>query len=190
MCKETGRISSKLPLIYNCYLCGQEDNLNGYSSSVILDIMHKEKVCFNCAYWIDKIKNPPICREVIGGHYYIVNPFVKRPENIIKGFGGQEFYIRKLDGTLIKSNNVWHQGKIPRSFRDQLPDTANFLPLMVFQRLKRDPHRCTAKGCWDRYHCLRYDVASESTTPFNTVPTSHNIGDEHCPSFINKNILK
>lgn len=190
MCKEVeGFLPLDHPLVFNCSLCGQEDNLDEYNSCAILDIMRQKQVCFNCAFWIDKINNPPIGQEIIGGHHYIVHPFVKRPENIIKGFLGREFYIRKLDGTLIKSNNVWHQGKIPEHFKNQFPDTANFLPLMIFQRLANDPHICKAKGCWDRYHCLRYDKTSEGDIPFNIVPESHCAGDEHCPSFINKNVL-
>ena len=103
---------------------------------------------------------------------------------MILGFGGHEFYIRKFDGTLIKSNNVWHQGKIPEHFRKDLPDTADFLTLMDFQKLKNDPYKCMAKGCWDRYHCLRYDQSCEKDGPFNIIPDSHIPGNEHCPSFV------
>lgn len=60
---------------------------------------------------MDKIAHPDIGNEVIGSHYYIVYPFVKRPNNVIKGSEGKEFYIRRFDGTLIKSNNIWHQGE-------------------------------------------------------------------------------
>ena len=92
--------------------------------------------------------------------------------------------------TLIKSNNIWHQGEIPEHFRKQLPDTANFLSLITYTKLSNDPHKCHAKGCWDRYNCLRYNLSCERDGPFNKIPANHTIGDENCPSFININELK
>ncbi|MDU1634435.1 MAG: hypothetical protein E6834_17900, partial [Bacteroides ovatus] len=145
----------------------------------------------NCAFWMDKIAHPDIGNEVIGSHYYIVYPFVKRPNNVIKGSEGKEFYIRRFDGTLIKSNNIWHQGEIPEYFRKQLPNTANFLSLITYTKLSNDSHKCHAKGCWDRYNCLRYNLSCcERDGPFNKIPANHTIGDENCPSFININELK
>lgn len=46
--------------------------------------------------------------------------------------------------------------------------------------MKKD---CTAIGCYDRYHCNRYDLASEPTTYKLIIPESHNLGDEDCPSY-------
>ena len=45
--------------------------------------------------WI-KIAHPDIGNEVIGSHYYIVYPFVKRPNNVIKGSEGKEFIFGDL----------------------------------------------------------------------------------------------
>lgn len=75
---------------------------------------------------MDKIAHPDIGNEVIGSHYYIVYPFVKRPNNVIKGSEGKEFYIRRFDGTLIKSNNIWHQGEIPEHFRKTIARYCQF----------------------------------------------------------------
>lgn len=172
------------PAPFTCSLCGKTDDLSNYDPSEYLLLMHKHHVCFHCAFWMDKIQNPPVNREIINGHHYIIHPFAKRPHNVILGFGGHEFYIRRFDGTLIKSNNVWHQGKIPEHFRKDLPDTADFLTLMDFQKLKNDPYKCMAKGCWDRYHCLRYDQSCEKDGLFNIIPDSHIPGNEHCPSFV------
>lgn len=192
MCKTThGDVYNSSPECYTCKLCGQEENILQYNSSCkYLSIMAKQHVCFQCAFWIDKIANPPPNRMIIGGCHYTVHPFVRRPNNVLKGCGGKEFYIRKMDGTLIKSNNVWFQGEIPEHFRDQLPDMGHFLSLMTFQKLHNDTHTCSAKGCWDRYHCLRYDLSCEKDGPFNVIPTKHVIGSENCPSFINLSELK
>ena len=176
---------------YTCNVCQQEENIDDYDSSCkYLPVMAKQEICFKCAFWMDKIANPPPNRVIIGGFHYTIHPFVKRPNNVIKGFAGREFYVRKLDGTLIKSNNVWCQGEIPPQFRDKLPDTANFLSLMTFQKLFNNDYKCHAKGCWDRYHCIRYNLECESDGPFNNVPTNHIVGSENCPSFININELK
>lgn len=172
------------PSPFTCCLCGETDDFSNYVLSEYFWFMRKHHVCFTCAVWMDKIQNPSVGQEIINGHYYIVHPFARRPHNIVLGFGGHEFYIRRFDGTLIKSNNVWHQGEIPEHFRRELPDTADFLTLIDFQNLKNDPHKCTAKGCWDRYHCLRYDRSCEKNGPFNSVPSSHVAGDERCPSFV------
>lgn len=178
-------------LKFKCNLCHREDDLDGYIvNNAITQIMQERQVCFQCAFWMDKIAHPCEGTEIIGGHYYIVYPFVKRPENVLKGSYGKEFYIRKFDGTLLKSNNVWYQGEIPEHFRDQYPNTANFLSLLTYMRLLKDNHKCYAKGCWDRYHCVRYDLSCESGSPFNIVPKKHVIGNEKCPSFININKLK
>lgn len=154
--------------------------------SAYRDIMKEHHICFNCAFWQDRIDTPPYSHEVIGGKYYIVNPSVRRPINRIKGGRGMEYYIRRNDGTLIKTNNLWFQGEIPKQFRDRLPDTARFITLMGYQKLKKDPQKCTSRGCWDRYHCARYDKSCEKGGPWNVIPKNHHPGDENCPSFVNK----
>lgn len=174
------------PFLYKCQLCGNYDDLTDMYESELTPIMKKEQVCANCAFWMNIVKTPPANYEVINGMMFIVRPIVKRPLNYIKASEGTEFYIRKLDGTLIKTNNLWNLGEIPKHFIKHFPDTAIFLNLMTYQSLKNDPWVCHAKGCWDRYQCLRYDVASEDGKPFNIVPDNHVSGDERCPSFITK----
>lgn len=190
MYEEVEGVTSQ-PLIIKCHLCGATERLDDYgTSSPFYNTMREQHVCFSCAFWLDKIQNPPADREIIKGHHYTIHPTAKRPDNILRGFNGKEFFIRRFDGTLIKSNNVWHQGEIPERFRKDLLDTATFISLMTFQRLQNDSHRCLAKGCWDRYHCFRYDLSCEKDGAFNKIPTNHHIGDEHCPSFINIAELK
>lgn len=181
----------KQPIFYSCNICGKTDDLNMFDTQCALfKPMSEQHICHQCAYWLDIIQHPPLNMEVIGGVAYIANPFVHRPLQVIKGHFGKEFYIRKYDETLLRVNNLWNLGKIPERFREQLPDTANFLSLMTYQKLSKDPHKCYAKGCWDRYHCLRYNLQLEKDGPFNTVPDSHRVGSEECPSFINFNELR
>lgn len=176
---------------YTCHLCGKQTDIDEQiPGSIYLPLMLRENLCLSCAYWTDKINHPPVGMEIVDGYCLIVNPYVRRPDNLIKGGRGKELYLIKPDGTLIKSNNVWNQGKIPDRFRKQLPDTASNLRMLDYQRLKRNPFRCSAKGCWDRYHCLRYDLSCEADGPFNQVPPNHKIGSEKCRSLIQPKPLK
>ena len=193
MCEETeDALFYKQPVYYSCRICGATDDMNGYDDQChLLKIMKEQHICHHCAYWQDIIKNPPPNMEVIGGVVYVANPFVHRPLHVIKGNFGKEFYIIKPDRSLLRINNMWILGKPPDRFRQYFPDTAHFLSLMTYQKLSKDGFRCHAKGCWDRYHCFRYNLEIEKENgPFNTVPKSHRAGDENCPSFINFNELK
>lgn len=186
-----GVLFYKQPILFSCSICGATDDMNGYDEHCnLLQDMIAQRICHQCAYWNNIINNPPINMEIIGGNVYIANPFVHRPLQTIKGHFGKEFYIRRHDKSILRINNLWNLGKIPERFRKYLPDTANFLSLMTYQKLSKDTHECHAKGCWDRYHCLRYNLQTEKDGSFNSVPASHHIGDEHCPSFINVNELK
>lgn len=195
MCKENeGALGlNKYPLPYNCKLCGNQENPDDFcnENNRVVETMLKQHVCFNCAFWMNIINSQAPPGQIIIGHtYYIAHPYVKRPLNRIKGNNGKEMYIRIFNGELIKSNNVWCKGEIPEQFREQLPDTANFLSLMTFQKLANNNHKCYARGCWNRYHCIRYNMDCEKDGPFNTVPQSYIIGSDECPSFINKTELK
>lgn len=191
MYKEIEGLLQEQPKTLTCKLCGTTENLDEYNSSApMVQNMIDNHVCYSCAFWMQQIENPRPQQEVIGGHLYIVNPQVKRPDNAIKGMFGKEVYIRRFDESLLKTNNIWHIGEIPKHFLEHYPDTANFLSLFVYQKLKNYPFKCQAKGCWDRYHCIRYDLSNEKNGPFNKIPDKYTVGSENCPSFINFNVLK
>ena len=45
-----------------------------------------------------------------------------------RGFGGRSFTIRVLaTGGIVKTSDLWFNGKIPPRFRDRMPDTAEFV---------------------------------------------------------------
>ena len=93
-----------------------------------LKIMIDEKVCFKCAFWLDKIKNPSSNRIIIHNNHYMNSGRVdKKTARGFIGFGGRDFKIKMDDGIIIETNNLWHQGEIPLRFRDQLPDNAIFI---------------------------------------------------------------
>ena len=172
------------PIIFKCKLCENEDDYSLYNpDGEIFKIMVSDHVCYHCAYWMNIIKNPPIHYEVIDGLFFEVFPSAVRPFNRIMGGLGIEYYIRRFDGTLVKSNNIHVKGYVPEHFKDKFPDTAEFMDLIEFQKLKNHPKKCPSKGCYERYNCIRYDTDLEADGPFNTVP-EHEIGKYRCPQFI------
>lgn len=173
------------PLPFTCSICSKQDDYSDWDvSSRLFDVMMKHKVCHHCAFWIDLIEHPIYGHEIIDGFYFVIHPSIKRPLNVIGFSGGKEYYFRRNDGTLIKSNNVECKGQIPEQFKDKLQDTAVLLKLMDYQSLKNFPFTCAARGCWDRYNCIRYDIALEKEYgKFNEVPANHIPGSEPCPSF-------
>ncbi len=92
-----------------------------------------EKVIHMCAcsYWEERLtrhqaKTQEQC--IIDGDCYQVMP--EKPGLSIwsRGFGGQEFTIKRDDlDEPIKTRNLWYNGKIPPFFREQMPDNAKFV---------------------------------------------------------------
>lgn len=65
---------------------------------------------------------------VIGSNHYRIEPDGGGPRHM-RGHSGRLFRIRTLDsGEVIATRNLWHQGVIPPPWREQLPDTAEFIP--------------------------------------------------------------
>lgn len=178
----------EIPQIEICNCCLKEEWFDDYEiHSRISKIMADEHVCYQCAFWKDIIYHPEPCAEIINGAYWVIHPKVMRPFNLLKGRGGKEMYIRKFDGTLYKSNNVWCRGKIPKRFLSQLPDTANFITLQMFMKLKADNHTCYARLCELRHDCFRYNPDAENHQDPNAIISGNPIEYEGCRSFIHKN---
>jgi len=170
-----------------CSCCGVIYETDSFNEKMPLpQMMAKRKICFECAFWIHKIENPLQHREIINGEHYVFKP-VQEEKPYFQGYGGHEFYAIHNDGTIVTSNNVWYQGVIPERFRKRLPNTAKFISKTTFRKLNSNPFICKSAGCWDRYHCLRYDNSIEKQSgPWNQVPKTHKPGEEGCESFINK----
>lgn len=173
------------PIPFTCNVCGDSGDYIIYDAeSPLFYYMTKNHVCYNCAFWLDIIEHPIYNHEIIDGFYFIVHPFVHRPYHATGFSLGREYYIRKNNGKLIKTNNIECRGEIPAQFREQLSDTAVFLPMIAYQNLVNHPFECHARGCWDRYTCLRYNIEYEREEgAFNEVPENHIPGEEHCPSY-------
>lgn len=110
-----------------CRICGNTDSLERWVECDERRIMKKEGVCFQCAFWLEKIATTNENTVVVNGtRYTICNENVKTP---FRGFGGAEFNIEFFDGRKVISHNLWCQGNIPERFRSypELQDNAIFV---------------------------------------------------------------
>lgn len=123
-----------------CSCCKKEaEDPNEYIKGPIRSIMEKENCCFSCAFWKEKLNifkdDEKWC--IVDGISYHIKDFIKKLPNgsrIGIGSGGKTFYIKKKDGILFKSNNVWCQGYIPNHFKELIPDNAEFISKEEYEK--------------------------------------------------------
>lgn len=120
----------------DCHECGAHEELHWFKD--IEERLLRDKLCFSCAHWTDllKIKDRPDVVRVKDVHY-MVGGETNEP-TLWRGFGGDKFHIRFLDGREVKSTNVWCQGHIPDHFKTRLPDNAEFV--YAFKTNNGDAH--------------------------------------------------
>lgn len=122
-----------------CKKCKNSYDSGHYSDS-IREEMDKNEFCFSCQCWHDTLQYD---MEVIdnkawwmalsiNGHHYRAlakNKFVKASEvGFFLGFGGRKHIIRnKKTGEIVWTNNLWHQGQIPKNWKRDFPYNADFV---------------------------------------------------------------
>ena len=110
-----------------CRICGNTDSLERWVECDERRVMKKDGVCFQCAFWLNKIEIADENTVIVNGvRYTIGKENVKSP---FKGFGGVDFNIEFFDGRKVTSHNLWCQGDIPERFRTypELQDNAIFV---------------------------------------------------------------
>lgn len=169
-----------------CTCCGTRILFQGYDTQHRLThTMQQNTICYTCAFWKDIIDYPPEYMEIIGQKCMKVFPVAdKSDKSLILGGKGKMHYFVRNDLSVFQSNDIWVVGVIPERFQIQLQPTAHEITSKTFKRLQKNPMKCKARGCFDRYHCLRYNLELEKDGPFNPIPLKWNIGDEHCKFFI------
>ena len=68
------------------------------------------------SYWFDmyqKYIDKQECVVICDWKHYTIYP----PNNIMKGHGGDNFKIVRIDGTITYTENMWYQGRIPEYMR-------------------------------------------------------------------------
>lgn len=102
-----------------CPTCGQE--IGKFSSDERSMKEHGE--CFECSLWRERLSlldNPDIA--IIDGSFYIIGD----EDDLLRGFGGDEFVIRFKDGRTITTTNLWCGGHISEAWKSQFPNNADF----------------------------------------------------------------
>ena len=107
-----------------CSICGKEFDKTGYGSkySTICSICSSK--CFKKAFWHEKVDRKDEYLIIEGVCYYVGD---ENDKGSFRGFGGRKFFIRKRNGQLLKTTNLWHQGEVPEEFRDELRNNAEFI---------------------------------------------------------------
>lgn len=79
---------------------------------------------YTLKFWSEKIsiRNDSNVARIDGNHYIIGSG-----HNKTKGMGGSKFKIEFFDGRIVESDDLWHQGRIPESYRQVLEDNAKFI---------------------------------------------------------------
>jgi hypothetical protein len=83
--------------------------------------------CLTCAFWTEQFATPG--GLIINGNHYRIGDeptpeeHQRHPEHY--GFYGRRYTIRRNDGTVTVTHNLWHQGAIPA--RLTRPDNATFI---------------------------------------------------------------
>ena len=101
-----------------CRVCGKEMDRPAYGRTIC------SSECFHKAFWQEKVDRKDEYLIIDGCCYYLGDENYKGP---FRGFGGRKFYIRKRDGQLLKTTNLWCQGEVPEEFRDELCNNAEFV---------------------------------------------------------------
>lgn len=172
---------------YECTQCGKKVfyfNLN--INKRIGKKMHKEHLCWDCAFWNDIVESHKKNIEIIGDDCYEILPFRAKKSLRAGQFigGGKTKYILKKNGQCYRSNDYWYIGRVPVSFRLKLPPTAWWTNKHTYDSLTRYNGKCVVKNCMDRFHCYRYDFKVEYEEPGLFVPKEWQVGTEYCPAYI------
>ena len=129
-----------------CPICGGVDDTKEYINSQIRKIMEDKKVCFHCAYWYNVRERdysdtvyPYI--PVVVNHSHWSYPSLE-PVHFEKSYGWScrpvptMHYILFKDGRVAETNQLWHQGEIPKHFRCLIPNNAVFITREDFYHIR------------------------------------------------------
>jgi hypothetical protein len=112
-------------MVIICSVCEKEEELhwNLKCNKECVD----NKMCFSCNFWRNHHASHLDASLRIDGHHYMDCGSVENPNQFGVGHGGRRIKIRKFDGSIIETNNLWHQGAIPSHWKNKLPDNAEFV---------------------------------------------------------------
>ena len=105
----------------NCEICGQQIEKSMFSNAVLCSAK-----CHTAHYWLERVKNKDSKTQVvIGDTMYQIEP--EDDIGAFRGYDGALFYVKFYDGRLVRTTNLWFNGKIPEAFRSLLPPNAELM---------------------------------------------------------------
>lgn len=99
-----------------CIICGRDIEESIYSE----DLCSSE--CFYTNFWNKVIDDTAI---IINGECYHDGGKKSKGYSGFMGFGGRLFKIKKNNGEIIETNNLWYNGKVPKD--RNIEDNAVFI---------------------------------------------------------------
>lgn len=113
--------------VVDCHVCGYPHVIG---SSAVDPELVEHKLCFTCWFWLHHIglKDGPTKKSIIvKGVHYVDAGNKPKERSCFLGFGGSKWEYRKIgEVEYVVTNNMWHQGTIPKRFN--IPDTHEFKP--------------------------------------------------------------
>ena len=110
-----------------CEICGKEIEKSMYGNAILCS-----RECHTEKYWLDRvdaIEKDPYEFTIIDGvcYYFNRNKPIETNMGLFHGFDGKHFKIRFNNGVTYETNNLWHNGTVPKKFRDKLKNNAIFV---------------------------------------------------------------
>jgi hypothetical protein len=110
------------------------------------------RACFRKDFWNQKVRWANLNDRTeegtyairVDGHHYVadLDAGLLRGNHPFRGFGGSVFYVHFIAGPHVGrfaiTNNMWHQGDIPKEHADMLFDNAVFMKKEDWYRLNPD----------------------------------------------------
>lgn len=89
-----------------CIICGKEVEKSRYSNAALCS-----SECFSVDFWNNTLDDTAI---IIAGECY--HDGGAKPEGYsgFLGHSGRQFKIKMNDGRVIKTNNLWYNGEVPK----------------------------------------------------------------------------
>ena len=107
-----------------CSVCGEYDKPNHYVTETAI-AMGTHRMCFRCNFWRGQLELDKASKRtwaIIDGHHYVLGD-----HGAFRGYSGRNFKIKFNNGTILETDDLWHQGKIPEKWKDKFPNNAEFI---------------------------------------------------------------
>lgn len=114
-------MEKRMSRVYEYHLEAQQFDYDQRDKEILMEQAFIED------YWTKLIDQDIPNRLVINGVHYTHEGMKVGVRKDWRGSNGRLFTIKLKDGTIIKTNSLWHQGTIPEQFRNQLPNNAEFI---------------------------------------------------------------